>query len=500
VLRGLSARTVVIEYHYVCLDYRSEFVAYYAHLDEPMPTVTTRLHFFGARLDESHLGQLTRRQAASYLGFIVCRGGDLPIVGRTVIATPKRRRGMVADVNEPVHLFGQELAVRGVPFMQQDARMAVCANVATWQLHYSAFRRGLFERRFITDFSMIRQDSWPMRIAAPRGFNVEEAVKSLDAAGFRSITQILERRELPLPTNWDDVHGGNLEETAKDKELDDMFDAVIDVLVDGADVNITAIDEYRRYHHALSEFIEPHVRSGFPVYLGTRDHAYIACGISRTGRRDAIAIVHDDQYGPYLEAPNLATASTMEFLAQVRLAGVKVELPSRSISAPPDRGVLEVVVAYPARVFLHLDNARYRGLVRLKKALDQQRAGPQLEDAVIESSCVLIKGITYKGLARRRCRQNQAMYAAAVAQMSEWVVVVEVVKRISQTRSVSVAEVVFDASSDGDNPRVLLLRVGSAVAVQYPNGEIGVEMNSVDRPIKPILDVFDPASTVSRTA
>lgn len=162
-LRSSGARTAISESYYVCLDYRSEFAAFYAHIDAPRRSVTTRLHFFGEDIPPAKVIDLSKRQQESYLGYIVCREGDLPLVGRTVLRTPRYIEESTA-IAEQVNFFGQKLLVRGVPFMQQDQRFAVCSHVAAWVLHYSAFRRGVQERRHIADLVGL---AGPMTLSAP---------------------------------------------------------------------------------------------------------------------------------------------------------------------------------------------------------------------------------------------------------------------------------------------------------------------------------------------
>ena len=146
VLRGLGAVTVVAEHYYVCLDHKSEHASFYGHVDEQRNSSTVRLHFFSKAIPREKVGDLTPSQQASYLGYVVCRRGTLPLIGRAMIRVPTDYIDECASVNEPVHLLGQTLSITGVPFMQQDARFAVCADVVAWSIAYTAYRRGVSER------------------------------------------------------------------------------------------------------------------------------------------------------------------------------------------------------------------------------------------------------------------------------------------------------------------------------------------------------------------
>ena len=168
IMRYLGAKTVIFEEHYVCLEYKSEFITFYAHVDKALPMVTKRLHFLDREIDRSHLGRLTCLERKSYLGYIVVRPADLPIVGRAHIKTPDFVDVSTA-VTDRVHLFGQSLEVAGVPFMEQESRMAECGNVSLWVIHHTAFLRRIFERRFIADFVDMPEKRWPMRVSSPEG-------------------------------------------------------------------------------------------------------------------------------------------------------------------------------------------------------------------------------------------------------------------------------------------------------------------------------------------
>jgi hypothetical protein len=178
-LRSMGACTAIKESYYVCLDYRSEFAAFYSHIDAPRKSYTTRLHFFARPVLSDQVTDLDEEQTENYLGYIVCREGDLPIVGRTIIRKPPYIDECTA-ISEPVNFFGQKLLVRGVPFMQQDQRFAVCCHVVAWVLHYSAFRRGVQERRHIADLVGIAGPIHPLRPRATDGLTESQVAQMLN--------------------------------------------------------------------------------------------------------------------------------------------------------------------------------------------------------------------------------------------------------------------------------------------------------------------------------
>lgn len=164
VLHQNKAKSCVIEPHYVCLDWRSEVSAFHSNLDVTRRSYTQRLHFFTDDLQPEDCYNLGE-SGGSYLGYVVLRDRDLPIVGRALVVPPPVLRGSdyrLTEVTDEVHFYGQILRVSGVPFMQQDEHFAHCAHVVTWMAHYSAFCRGICERKLISDFVKSRTDLVPM--------------------------------------------------------------------------------------------------------------------------------------------------------------------------------------------------------------------------------------------------------------------------------------------------------------------------------------------------
>ena len=215
ILRGLEARTVVVETYYVCLDYKSEHAAFYAHLDAPQNSWAVRLHFFGETIDAvDDVVDLTKAQKRSYLGYIVCREGNLPLVGRTLIRIPAYLKGAeTTAIDESVNFFGQKLAVRGVPFMQQDVRFANCSHVALWIIAYTAYRRGTTMRRLIADLVSVASSIQPLRPRVSEGLHAHQVVGLLGELGFRAeLTEA--RTETPLSPRFQPPGGGDFPATS----------------------------------------------------------------------------------------------------------------------------------------------------------------------------------------------------------------------------------------------------------------------------------------------
>jgi hypothetical protein len=467
VLRHHKARTAVLEPHYVCLDYRSEFSAFYAHLDAPRRSSTVRLHFFEDTLDRADLADLGDK-AAGYLGYIVCREGDLPLVGRTVLRVPAYVDTSTA-VSEPVNFLGQALQVHGVPFMQQDENFALCAHVAAWITHYSAHRRRLLERRLIADFVAVAGTAQPIRPRLSSGLNVNQVGELYERLGFRAQTYSTPLAKHPTIPPAEDL------------------DCVLDLPPGDPDAIGEAAAEI--VDASLAHLLEPYLESGWPAYAQLADHAVVVCG---RAVRDSVTVhfIHDDQNGPYLPVPSLSRLSRRELRELVAPSGPDADdVPRDYVNAlvhssalaeglgdDMSDGVRELVVPVPARNLLSPYLAGADADFFAKNLA--QETFPLLLDASLRETLTacrprvrMMMGIDYK---KQRCRTmreagDQAGLAAygSVA-LAEWVVVTEGVGRLADGQPGSHWEIVYDATSGQATPRRHLVRVLDSVFAPQP--------------------------------
>ena len=308
--------------------------------------------------------------------------------------------------------------------------------------------------------------------------------------------------------------------------------------------DLTSSEHSRSTTKRWLQQLRPHIQSGLPVYIGTNNHALVACGLDT---RDSV-IVHDDQLGPYLKADRLVPLMRSKFTAQIpkdehvgALLGDEIRFDAwwqesrkanrwQAYSSEIDLAVLDVISAYPPRVFQPLDSARgCRGLGRLQSTMaalftrdSDAPEGEVPEPAEVASvfgsladseypclprswtdSTVLAKGIMYKGWAHERLEgPDPLIEALSWVQLSEWVTVVELIATVKSDEDsyarVGMAEIVYDASSDHLHPRILVLRVGNHAVFRQPGGRFHGEQlydaqSTPGRQILPFVDVFAQA-------
>jgi hypothetical protein len=276
VARANGATTLVVETRYLDLDYRSEFSTYYSKQFADVPDSARRLHFFADQLDETRLWEVPGD--ATYLGYVVARPAYTGVVSRAMLRPPPDIAPLVRTaVTETVHFFGQPLKISGVPFAQQDAQLGACAHAAAWVCHYSAHLRGETARRAKADFSLKADASL-------------HPGRSLPTGGL-TVGQLSELfRTFELPAIFYRV--GQLPSPGL------PWQALDPTPVAGADPGT--------WDHRIVAVLCRHLNSGFPVLVGTQDHAFVICGYGRAAAPGWIEFVrHDDQRGPYLTVSNV---------------------------------------------------------------------------------------------------------------------------------------------------------------------------------------------------
>lgn len=129
-----QCQSIIIEREYIDLDYLSEFEKFYATTFSSHPKECTRLHFFTSKVTENDYLNLSKHQKY-YLGFMIIRPIDAFKTGRTVIRGQFRNPNtnfILTKATFKVNLSGTSLQIEGMPFIQQDTNVGVCAQASIW--------------------------------------------------------------------------------------------------------------------------------------------------------------------------------------------------------------------------------------------------------------------------------------------------------------------------------------------------------------------------------
>jgi hypothetical protein len=424
IVRENGCRSVVVENRYVDADYRSEFSAFWASRFADRSPFARRLHFFTAEVDEADLHALPRRVIDAYLGYAVCRPVELGAVGRTVIRWPASMDGsVITHVDDVVTLFGNALIVQGAPFCQQDTEFLRCAHAAAWMCHYTAHRRGFVGRHLTAAFAAAAPSLLSQYRKLPsKGLTPLQVQAIFDALGQPAVA--LDINNLPR------VQGVSNPTPLSDPEGKRRPGGLWDTRI------VSIICRY--------------LNSGFPVFVGTSNHAFTVVGWRREGG-DVHFIVNDDARGPYL----------------------RVESP---LEDEPRRPWQLMMVPMPPKVYLGAEGAENHGYTTLSvlgaaagatQALTELAVG--LQNDKVKLRTLLLDGSDYKRRLIDRGLDADAVKLLRLARLPHYVWVVEAhdVDRCAANQPCVIAEVIFDSTSHEERPRKDAL-VGPGFAISFP--------------------------------
>lgn len=433
-----GCRSVVVEHDYTDHDWRSDHGAFWSARHERFDPLTDRLHFFAADVTADDAYDLEGVPPNDYLGYCVLRPTELGPVGRTVLRPPPDMRPRaLCTVTETPSLFGNELRVTGVPFMQQDGEMLRCAHAAAWLCHYVGWSRGIISRKLTAELAAMSASGSKHRPMPSSGLNGEQMQRLFG--------------KLELPALFFDVH--DLPDTPA--PMTEPAGGPMREILDGlrerrrsASPGEPSPEEQRR--ERLMRVICKYVNSGLPVVVFTRrdreHHAFVIVGWRDDGDGQVTLIACDDQVGPYELLDGAAGrddlrgdwVSLMVPLPRpVLLTGEAAETRARAIV------VLAAARADPTK--------QEADLAALAPDLETLRGG----DVSIRSR--LLRGRDLKGLLRADERGRDAVRLLRLARLPEHVWLVELHSRQARRdgRPCVLAELVFDSTSHDLRPAVI---------------------------------------------
>lgn len=138
-----EAGGIVIENNYIDKDYTNEFSNFYSKTFRLRKGYCQRLHFFKESFDNhKDFAEKLSSKNVTYLGFLVKRPLEIGKVGRTIILPKKLDQFFyLCLIKRNVHLLGETMEIKGVPFIEQDAMVMTCAQVSMWivakYMHYA---------------------------------------------------------------------------------------------------------------------------------------------------------------------------------------------------------------------------------------------------------------------------------------------------------------------------------------------------------------------------
>ena len=185
---GISkCKTVIIEDSYLDNEFSSCYGRFYFHLFKNISKTCKRLHFFTEPIYQSDLPDLEGKE--SYLGYVVLRPISAMPIGRTVlspIVESKHKEFVLTQGDNKVNLSGSTLSVSGMPFIQQDGRVAACASAALWMAtNYLSPKYNLANKSSIEITELATGYDFTQSRSIPgRGLTIPQMLNSLSTMGY----------------------------------------------------------------------------------------------------------------------------------------------------------------------------------------------------------------------------------------------------------------------------------------------------------------------------
>jgi hypothetical protein len=349
-------------------------------------------------------------------------------------------------VTERVNFFGQDLHVRGVPFAQQDAQLGACSHAAAWMIHFTAHLRGDTARRVKADFSLKADASLhPSRALPSPGLTVAQLSELFRTFDLPAVYYLV--GELPSPKlSW---------------QPDDPLPPAVRPGTPPAAPG--------SWDHRIIPVACRHLNSGYPVLVGTANHAFVLCGYRRTDRPEPNWIQfirHDDQAGPYLVVHDV--------LNDVDPTTGKIYGPWRTMHVP-----------LPEKLWLAPENAERKGGAYLLGASDEiAKATPPplpftplqklIDDGRLALRTYAIRSNDFKRDLEARSVPATIRREYRLARLPRFIWVVEAIDRqLRQTSAPCVlGEVVLDGTSSDHDPEQIALHVHGTMWLQQTSGNV----------------------------
>ena len=283
-LQVLGTQSYVLEDPYIDRDYSADYLHFYARTFRAHDRHCKRVHFFSADispllrrpLSTDALRQVPDFASKAYCGFCVVRPLSTAPIGRTVLKGQDlsgfdMETTVTCRADFEANLLGVDVQVTGASFLQQDARVGACAQVAIWAGMRHMHARYKYNWVSVADITRFAKPTTAAEaVSLPAGSDFltsERMIRGISEAGYQ-----------PLCFRGPEIDSALL----------------------------------------------PYVESGIPVILGLNVGETVGHAVTVIGRVFAklesptdnaidyvpAYIVHDDQGGPYMWLPMDREAST----------------------------------------------------------------------------------------------------------------------------------------------------------------------------------------------
>lgn len=338
----LGVQSYLLEEHYIDRDYSADYQYFYARVFRDYDRYCKRIHFFSEDISQPFRGKQPSvsdildklrqvKEEASYCGFCVLRPLPHAKIGRTVlkgkIVVPgggSCPAAVTCRANFRVNLFGIDLEVTGSAFLQQDARVGACAQVALWVGMRHMHARHDYNWASVADITKHAEPITTSEAGSlPAGSSLlsdDAMIRAIHRAGYQplhfhkhdakpyleSIIAQMVRRQFSRLSKLGvqkDETDGSTGRKANDKVVNNIGDKIFPYVESGIPV-ILGWD----YKHGRRKVTSHAVTVVGRVLVERNDPDKLARSKSAGGyiyaHNYVVAyVVHDDQAGPYMLLP-----------------------------------------------------------------------------------------------------------------------------------------------------------------------------------------------------
>jgi hypothetical protein len=140
---GLKTKTILVENKYTSQTYLDDYKNYYSLSYTNYGKYCKRIHFFSEKLTKKKFNDMLlsekkgkyKKEWNSYLGCIVVKPLPKGIIGVTYLKTYNetiKNRKYLSTNTQTINLFGKNLYIETMPYLEQDGLVGSCASSALW--------------------------------------------------------------------------------------------------------------------------------------------------------------------------------------------------------------------------------------------------------------------------------------------------------------------------------------------------------------------------------
>jgi len=468
----IKCLTILIEHNYIDSCYRDQFSFLYSKSFKEYPGYCTRLHLFDIAYQNIDEIKNSDAKDLGYLGFIIISPLDVGNIGRTVLRPPTldvNRYYYLCASSFKTHIFGKELTVAGMPFIQQDTMVMRCAQASIWMA--LQFMKEEYDLRAPSPseitINATKYINLYGRTAPSEGLVAQQLLNALSSMGYSPLFYV--KKYMEKEHKWEPM-----------KIIYRYIESQIPVIAVLSNHVITIVGHVFKPTVKIPEVIKN-------------------ANIVTSDLWTSAFIIHDDANGPYRLLP-----SPTENLASFEQEGLGDLLPSRDSKCKTVKDINSIIIPLPPKVYLpaqYLDiveeivkkpniinaiqieaDKGNQDALEYKSSLDPQTTNPLvLRSYLIISEKYKSRLDTLVGMSQILREQYKKMKMPRFI----WITEITTASRLSEAdeeKRTIFGEVILDATATRFGPAWLSIHVPGWLFLRNPNAPLDARYPTINIP------------------